>query len=297
MTAILNRIGLVLSGALALFVVLAITGTVSGGPLDPPAPVAPTGPGQISALPATISEPGSYIVTRPLTSAGTGITITTSDVTIDLQGFTLTGPGTAGTAVAITGPQENITIKHGTFRGWTAGIDAPGTVYARISDIALLGNGSGAPGTGLTIGPHSTIEDCIVAGFTLDGIAASYVTIRDCNITDNDGNAISSAEGSYVYDNLIRNNGVGFYSLGAGLKPGSAFNYVRNNHLCFNFTDIITSLSEGENGFVGNTLSSYAFNAGDIAAVTHPADISGNTMPADLNNLFLANGPDSNCQR
>ncbi len=50
----------------------------------------------INSVPATISSPGMYYLNGYLTSTPTnqnGITINASDVTLDLMGFTLTGPG------------------------------------------------------------------------------------------------------------------------------------------------------------------------------------------------------------
>ena len=45
----------------------------------------------ISSLPYTISSAGSYYVTGNLSSTTNGIVIKSSDVTVDLMGFTLTG--------------------------------------------------------------------------------------------------------------------------------------------------------------------------------------------------------------
>ena len=50
-----------------------------------------------SMLPLTITNSGSYVVTEALvlTNAAHGITIQSSDVTVDLNGFALRGTGVA----------------------------------------------------------------------------------------------------------------------------------------------------------------------------------------------------------
>ena len=83
-------------------VIVALTGALAG-PIDPPpGPVASTnktleeveprtplaGPGLI-----TIGEPGSYYLTGNIEATGTAVQITTDGVTLDLNGYTIEGPG------------------------------------------------------------------------------------------------------------------------------------------------------------------------------------------------------------
>ncbi|MBI5287741.1 MAG: right-handed parallel beta-helix repeat-containing protein [Chloroflexi bacterium] len=295
MSTLMNRAGWVVAVALAVFVAAALAGVARGGPLDPPGPVASTGKGQITALPAVIDTPGSYLVTANLSGSGAGITINVSDVTIDFQGFTLTGPGAAspGTGVSIPAAQSNITLKDGTLRGWRDGVSATSTTYARIDGLTAIGTDTGVSGTGVTLGAHSIVEGCNISAFRGSGIIASFVTIRGCIIADNDVAGISSAEGSYVHDNLIRNNGKGVVISGAGIKPGAAFNYVRDNHICYNTLDI-ERMGEDKNVWVGNTFAtssvSIAPGTADLFNVVALDTASTNYRP-DLNNVQAAGDP------
>ena len=99
---------------LVITVAVAVHSTVAQGPLTPPGVPVPTMKTldqidsklekrtPIEALPFTISAPGSYYVTGNLTGvAGQhGITIDADNVTLDLGGFELVGPGSGVTAAS-----------------------------------------------------------------------------------------------------------------------------------------------------------------------------------------------------
>ncbi len=106
----LNFLGM---AVIALLLVAVLAQDAYGGPLDPPGAPGSTdgvrGPGTpISSLPYTISQPGYYSVTRHLIGPDLepGITITTSNVTLDLGGFTLLGGSSAGDGIAVSGHCE-----------------------------------------------------------------------------------------------------------------------------------------------------------------------------------------------
>ena len=93
-TVALILIAVVMSGSLS-------TGTFAQGSLTPPGAPAPTMKTltqieprtAISSIPTTITQSGSYYLTGNLSGVAgqNGITIVASDVTLDLNGFTLTG--------------------------------------------------------------------------------------------------------------------------------------------------------------------------------------------------------------
>lgn len=96
----------------------------------------------ITNLPWTISSPGSYVVTRNLSLAsGNGISVTASDVTIDLNGFVLTGTaGGGGHGIHVATGLENVTLQNGVLRNWGAdGVHARGTDNVRIDKLRVHG--------------------------------------------------------------------------------------------------------------------------------------------------------------
>jgi hypothetical protein len=106
---------------------------------------------KISYLPYTITAPGYYYLGGNLTlttSGGTGITINTgvNDVTIDLAGFTLTGPADGSYCYGIYWyGNTNVEVRNGTVRGWYAGVveDSPSGAKDRVIGVRAEGNGYG----------------------------------------------------------------------------------------------------------------------------------------------------------
>ena len=94
--------------------------------------VVPVGGGvgtKITSLPCTIRNPGFYYLSGNLTysGAGNGITVASDDVTLDLMGFRIEGPGDNGSNYGIylydgTNGHKNVEIRNGTISGWDIGL-------------------------------------------------------------------------------------------------------------------------------------------------------------------------------
>jgi hypothetical protein len=99
-------------------------------------------PTLISGCPYTITAPGSYILTKDLTSAGTCIMIEVSNVTIDLQGHTITGNGTGSAIEDSTGASNkyDILITNGTIQHFGLAILVNQSHSATISGVTVQKN-------------------------------------------------------------------------------------------------------------------------------------------------------------
>ena len=154
----------------------------------------------ITRLPYTINNPGFYYLTRNLTYSpgfGTtsGIAVLSDDVTIDLMGFSLIGPGNnQGHAISLydaasSNGHSNVEIRNGTLRNWNEGISTADncsnnrainvrTENCILSGINLQGSGSGNLIQGCTA-VGSTYQD-VGTGITIIGGLATGNTVINC---------------------------------------------------------------------------------------------------------------------
>ena len=125
----------------------------------------------ISSIPFTITQPGSYYLASNLSTALAvdGISIDAKNVTIDLNGFRMTGFGAGLAAIKVTNTTvntETLVVKNGTIDGWQ-------TAVGGNSDEILGGTIEGLQikgGWGIVLNQakNFTVKEC-----SLDGSASS----------------------------------------------------------------------------------------------------------------------------
>lgn len=160
--------------------------------------------------PITISQPGSYYLTNNIGGfAGTdAITIDASNVTLDLNGFTLLGRPSAFNAITITDNRTDIVIRNGIITGWPGlGIQAHFANNCLIERIVAHNNTDIA----LNIGDKSLVKDCVVQDGGATGIILSDAsTIAFCTSNGNTGLGINTGIGCTVTNcTTDQNSGIG----------------------------------------------------------------------------------------
>lgn len=172
-------------------------------------------PGDASAT-FIISAPGSYYLTGNFAgeSGKNGIFVNADNVTIDLNGFTMTGPGT-NSAITMPFPPttpENTTVRNGSITNW--GFAVVLRERARVEGLTVIRNVS----DGLSTGNGSLIVDCIVSNNGQNGIGAgSGSVIRSTLASNNIGFGIAVANGSVLSRcTTSGNGGAGMFASGGG---------------------------------------------------------------------------------
>lgn len=106
--------------------------------------------GTASAMPLTISKPGRYkLPGNRVVKSGDGIIITASNVTLDLQGFTVsTTAGGTGRGIVVQGG-KGVVIHGGQVTGFNANVAVLDSKNVRVKDVQITGGGL-APNNGPT---------------------------------------------------------------------------------------------------------------------------------------------------
>jgi hypothetical protein len=249
----------------------ALAAIARAGPLNPPAgAIAPTGrttdeiynripaPGTppigafdgrtpISTGPVTISNPGSYVLTANLSASGTVITIASDDVTLDLNGFTVTSLSILLGAITLSGIRDNITIRNGNIVGGSAGISGVSALtnalfedvcvmngrvgginlqssnsrscVARRCRVNAIGSTTVASDGNLSItgmnlaGSCWTVEDCVVARLIYNG--GGTPTFVGISLVGLNGNRVARC--TVCHDGAIVGRGIAISNLVAGV--------------------------------------------------------------------------------
>ncbi len=175
----------------------------------------------ISTIPFIINQPGSYYLTTNLVTSGAGISIRADNVTLDLNGFTIssTSPAPAGTAISLANA-SGITILDGHIQSGVTNDgsgDYSGTGFANgillnekgsenlnilVSRISVVGcaatgiqvvniAGKSGVGSGNNSG-SSVVESCMVQTMGGEGIQA--LTVKNCSAIDCGNTAISGMQ-------------------------------------------------------------------------------------------------------
>jgi hypothetical protein len=177
-------------------------------------------PGDPPGFPVRIAASGSYVLTSALSvqsANATAISIVSDDVTLDLNGFSITGPTTcsglppvctpgAGTGSGVAGASAGrVTVVNGVVRGLgDAGIDLG--MDARVEGVRASENG----GRGISVGAGGSVARCSAQRNGAAGIAAGDdAAIETSTSSENGGDGIRAGERSTVRACATNANGDG----------------------------------------------------------------------------------------
>lgn len=172
---------------------------------------------QVLAWPCSVRLAGTLIGTSTATN---GITVLADDVTIDLGGHALVGPGAASKhGIAQDPERRNLRVYNGSVAGWrgtlAAGISAIG-YGAMVSDVRAATNT-----IGIWTGDGSLIERCVAHNNLDDGIyAGSGCVVRNCAAIKNGDVGIVVYRESVIADCSAAENFNGGISAGYHSRVG-----------------------------------------------------------------------------
>jgi hypothetical protein len=166
-------------------------------------------------FPYAISTSGSYRLTGNLTDSNIdadAIVVSANHVTIDLNGFSITGPGTTSFNGVNGFSAGALTVENGTVTGFNSGTAAG--VYAGnnciVRNVHVESNTNG-----IVAGNNCVIQGCTANSNSNDGINTLGGTAISGNAVDSNSNLGIYCEGTgcLISGNTIDNNGSsGIYS-------------------------------------------------------------------------------------
>lgn len=236
-----------------------------------------------------ISSPGSYYLLADATFVGNGIVITSDNVTIDLNGFTLNGFGIGtGKGIVVSGSHRNVVIRNGTVRNFGGGgIDAFTGTSCKLDQLHVSDNKA----AGAVVSDDSIVTRCTFNANSTDGLQArSGCIVKECTASGNGADGIAGF--AIVVENCAArgNNSPGAF----GIRANGQSQILRCKATGNNGADgggiaadsggvirecVSTSNAGGTGIFGGDVIDSTASNNGkDGIATTGSAQIIGNTV-------------------
>ncbi len=167
-------------------------------------------PIRASSLPLTITTPERYFLAENIDYAGTtdAITISTDNVFLDLNGYTLNYTGvTASIDGVMISASTNVQVVNGAISNFTAdGINATGgghLVFAHLNISNTTGDGLQTGGRTVVIN-NVTTSNCNVLT-----VGTANAWIKNCSILNAPGTGIfvSSGDNTYISDCIIKQSG------------------------------------------------------------------------------------------
>jgi len=216
----------------------------------------PRTPIRAGDLPLAIYAPGSYYLTEPIDFAGqnvNGITINSSNVSIDLGGFALRGPGasvgTTGSGIKLTGDFTGISISNGSLEGWREkGCDLGLGTLQKITGITATYNGA----QGIYGGNNAVVSQCVTANNGMDGFALrTSGSILNCSSHGDGGDGFNLAENCSInFSTAEISGGYGIQAAsGASISNCSVNGAIQSG--IFTEPSVITACSSQFSGATG----------------------------------------------
>jgi hypothetical protein len=281
------------------------------GPLPPPGPPGPTMKTldqidgkldtidakldkrtPISSLPFTIGTPGSYYLTGNLqftAAAGHAITITVSNVTLDLMGFTLSSSSAVtGDAIHLNGALRNIAVTNGVIAGQTV-VTISGTPPDQTWSVApagfAFGINSGASGN------NCYFSDLRISGCRDTGLGAGgQAVVAHVNATQNGSAGISiSDDGTATNCSASSNGGIGISAGSASVTNSSASSNGGNGISANSVTNSKVDRNGG-NGIVASSVSGATATSNNNAGIVASSVSNSSADHNGGHGIFRAGG-------
>jgi parallel beta-helix repeat protein len=258
-------------------------------------------PGDTAGFPVTLDTAGTYVLTGPLTVSDantSAISVTADNVTIDLNGFKVAGPGSCsgwpvtsctpgGSGVGITSSGEATTVRDGIVRGFAAnGVNlATANGNGRVQNVTAFHNGS----TGIAVQENSTVQGCQAVQNGNHGITGTGgVAVEHNQVHGNACIGISVSVSGTVRGNVVRGNGCDGIRVDSSTVENNSLYDNRNDGIETTGASLVRGNSVRDSAAYGMRLDSHTgyshngFFSNTTAAVTGGVNLGFNNCDGSL---------------
>jgi hypothetical protein len=223
-----------------------------------------------------ITRPGSYQLLGGFqaTDAAPAIRIAAEGVTLDLGGFTVTGPGgKKGTGLLVEGA-SNVCVTNGALAAFGIGVQVAGSTNVSITGLRIVGQDLGGPPPDIEIGvmildsrgvvlESNTITRTFLGIFVRGaGSGGNRIEANTLAAGANGGLGICYNPAPGLTDgpqgDLVARNLVSRYGKGIQTSPASAGNVFRDNVVAHTGPVAVEEMTGGSNVFSGNIVQQIA---------------------------------------
>lgn len=280
----------------------------TAGELEPPGPPGPSmkplndlEPRRgIPPEPINITESGSYYLLDNIVVSDTNttaITISASDVTIDLNGYTIRGPGKdvsgSNSGISAAPNVHRITVLNGSVCEWpNYGIELYGR-SSRLKDLKCANNAW----DGIRVGENSNVSGCCVSNNGDDGIeVGTNSLVNDC-VAKNNGYGIYAPYRSTISNcTSDSNTTTGIIGDNYSTIRDCTANLNGSNGIASSTGSRIVNNNCGGNGDSGNEAGIIVFGAGSRVEGNNVANNYYGIYVDGTDNLIVKNNASGNTQ-
>jgi hypothetical protein len=244
-------------------------------------------------FPYTISQTGSYRLSSdlivPCATALTGIVVNAPQVTLDMNGFTLSCSGGTNAATGIAVKQNNAVLSNGTITGFGGATRGGGEIEGW--GVSILYPGGAGSGTRAKL-DHMRITQ---NGNGVDSDSGSEVEITESSIDLNLGVGVSAVISARITNSAVRENRSYGIEIADGVITGSVIGGNAGGIYCTGGVVTITNNNFIDNspfaigapiffgGAIGYGLNTFGGNTTDVVTMPGFFSLKNNV---GLNGLF-----------
>jgi Periplasmic copper-binding protein (NosD) len=257
---------LILSG-FVLLLTLPLTGLAEGRDDDVRTLDVFSSPERRMRRPIVIDEPGKYVLRRDLHATDVAIVIRASQVTLDLHGHALWGPGGTGVGIRIE-DSSGVSVRDGSAGWFGVGVEVLRSRNVSLKQLRILGEDRGGVPPAVEIGilivdsrgvlvQGNVIVDTFLGVFVRGGGSAGNRIVENLLTGGQNGqlgicyNPAMGAGPAGPRGDLVYANHIARFQTGISLSAESVANIIRGNDIAY-LMQAISEASPGTNALVDN---------------------------------------------